>query len=473
MIKKVIIMDLRVLYSLYLFALCSILLLRYNPKQSNSTILYSNYSILLKSMLTILNKIFQTSGAKIYAVLLGIIVISITTRWLGPEGRGIVATISTWVLIFSELGELSLSTVLVFKATKDRGEAWLSEVLGLLSVHTILVTLFSWSLIALLYFGGKHLGMPDLFGETPLIPLIVGFITLPFILWEAFTKSLLNIEDKLYVYNKFQVIGSSSNAVSVLLLVVASGLGVLGVLLSKLLWQVIIAWGGVKELIKSKSGTIHFKRERYKDLLTDGVKIHLNIIGAVMLTNIDIVMVSAYLGNEQTGIYQLAVQTTLMMMIVPYAVMTVLQGELSRKGVYAIWSHQRKLLFLTLAFMIAAALFTGYTAKWWLIWLAGEEFSEAIIIFQYLLAWVIVSTATAILSVQWIGRGLFLQLSSASILTGALNISLNAIFIPKYGIMGAVWATMGTAVLALLINIGMYIYVELDVKKRNKLATEQ
>ncbi len=423
------------------------------------------------TMPAILSKIIQTSGAKIYAVLLSIIAISITARWLGPEGRGIVATISTWVLIFTDIGDLSLSTVLVFKASKKRGETWLSGAMGMLSVHTIIITAFSWSLIAFLYVGGHYLGLPNLFGETPLIPLIVGFITLPLILWDAFTKSLLNIEDKLNVYNKYQIIGSTSNAFSIVLLVVVSGLGVLGVLLSKLLWQAVVAWGGIKELLKRKTGAIHFKRDHYKDLLTDGMKMHLNIIGAVMLTNIDIVMVSAYLGNAQTGIYQMAVQTSLMMMIVPYAVMTVLQGELSRKGVHAIWGHQKKLLFLTLAFMIGAALFTGFTAKWWLLWLAGEEFAQAVTIFQYLLVWVVVSTATAILSVQWIGRGYFLQLSFASILTGTLNIGLNALLIPKYGVMGAVWATMGTAVLALLINIGMYIFVELDNKKRTVQAS--
>jgi O-antigen/teichoic acid export membrane protein len=282
----------------------------------------------------------------------------------------------------------------------------------------------------------------------------------------------LNIEDRIGVYNKYQMIGSTVNSITQDSLIMGAGVGVIGVFISKIFWQAIIAIGGIKDLLKRKTLAVYVDYGKYKDLVIKGGKMHLNMIGALMLTNIDIIMVSAYLGNKETGIYQLAVQTSLMMMTVPYAVMTILQGEVTRKGVHGIWGHQKKLLFLTLGFMIGAAIITSLTAQWWLIWLAGEEFREAITVFKYLTIWVVVSTATAILSVQWIARGLFLQLSTASIFTGIMNIVLNAIFIPKYGMMGAVWATMGTAVVALVINIGMFIWVERDVRRQAELGAD-
>ena len=416
-------------------------------------------------MRTIILKILQTSSARIYSVLLGIITLSITARWLGPEGRGVVATITTWVIILAEVGEFSLSAALIFKASKSKGGVILSNAIAVLYAHTLIITVIGWLAVALLYSGERSGLLPGFFSEMPLIPLLIGLLILPAFLWDIFSKSLLNIEDKLNIYNRFQVIGSTANSLSIIILVIFFGLGVVGVLLSKLLWQVIIAWGGIKNLLHRKTHPLRFDPTLYKSLLSNGIKLHLNIIGAIMLTNIDIVMVNGYLGNEQTGIYQLAVQTSLMMMIIPYAVMTVLQGEITRKGVRGIWPYQKKLLFLTIVFMISASIVTSLTAKWWLIWLAGEAFREAIVIFRYLTLWVIVSTATVILSVQWIGRGLFFQLSTASLLTGLINIALNMVFIPKYGMMGAVWATMGTALFALCINIGMYVYLELDSKK--------
>lgn len=426
----------------------------------------------------IILKIIQTSGAKIYALLLGMITLSITARYLGPEGRGIVATIVTWMTFLVELGELSLSGAIVYNATENNAsdkskESLLPGMLGTLGFHTFFITLLSWALIALLYFGGHHWDfIPNVFEDTPGLPLLVGFLIMPFALWGLFTRTLLNIEDRLNVFNKYQIIGSTSNSIAVVGLIAASGVGVIGVLMARFLWEGIVAIGGLIELLARKKAAITLNFHHYKDLVIKGLKMHMNMVGAMMLTSIDIIMVSSYLGNEATGIYQLAVQTSLMMMIVPYSVMTVLQGEVTRKGVHGVWPYQKKLLFLTTAFIIVSAIITGLTAKWWLLWLAGEEFKQAIVIFQYLLIWVIVSTGTAILSVQWIARGLFLQLSTASILTGLMNIGLNAALIPKYGIMGAVWATLGTAVLALVINIGMFFWVERDVRRHNRLETE-
>lgn len=424
-------------------------------------------------MRNLIVKIMQTSGAQIYSMLLGMITLSITAHVLGAEGRGIIATISTWMIFLAEFGELSLSGAIIYNATHHKTDSWISEMMGVLSLHTVIVTLVSWALIIFLFFGGAHWDfIPNVFQNTPGIPLIVGFLILPLLMWEFYTRTLLNIEDRIGVYNKFQMIGSTVNSLSLVTLILGGGVGVIAVFISKIFWQVIIAMGGIRDLLKRKTKAISVDLNKYKDLITKGSKMHLNMIGAMMLTNIDIIMVSAYLGNTETGIYQLAVQTSLMMMTVPYAVMTILQGEVTRKGVHGIWGHQKKLLFLTLGFMIGAAIITSLTAQWWLIWLAGEEFREAITVFKYLCIWVVVSTATAILSVQWIARGLFLQLSATSIFTGIMNIVLNAVFIPKYGMMGAVWATMGTAVVALIINVGMFIWVERDVRRHARLEAK-
>ncbi len=423
-------------------------------------------------MRNLIIKIMQTGGAKIYSVLLGIITLSITARWLGPEGRGIVASVITWVTIFTELAAVSLGSVLIFKATKDRDEKWIPRMLGTLFGHTVIVTLLSWSLIALLYIAGNHWGLPNLLGEIPAIALLVGFLILPLGLWDVYSRDLLNIEDRLNVYNKFQIVGSTVNSLSIVVLVVVSGFGVLGVLFSKIIWQLIIAVGGIRDLISHTSTKITYSFETYKDLLKNGLKMHLGTIGAIMTTSIDIVMVNAYLGNEQTGIYQLAVQMSQLMLIVSYSANTVLQGELTRKGVYGVWSYQKKILGMTLAFIIASSIFMGFTAKWWLITLAGEEFREAIIIFQLLLITIVVNTINTVMSVQWIGRGWFLLNSGITLFKGVMNIGLNALLIPQYGILGAVYATIAVITFSLFINIAMFIYCELDSRRHNKLQAE-
>ncbi len=416
-------------------------------------------------------KIIKTSGAKIYSVLLGILTLAIVARWLGPEGMGIVATVNTWVQIFVEVTGLSLGSVLIFKATRSRHEGWLASIMGVLLKHTLLVTLLSWVIVALLFVGGKYWNWPNIFGEIPAIALVVGFIALPFSLWDLYTNSLLNIEDRLSVYNRYQVIGSTANAGSIVILVVIAGFGVLGVLFSKVLWQFIVAFGGIKNLLENNTKKLTYHVDTYKDLLKNGLKIHIGTLGAILTLSIDIVMVNAYLGNERTGIYQLAVQMSQLMLIVSYAATTVLQGELTRKGVHGIWPYQKKVLALTLAFIVLASIFMGLTVKWWLIWIAGEEFQDAILVFQLLLITIVVNTITAVMSVQWIGRGWFLLNSTITLVKGLMNIGLNALWIPTHGILGAVYATIAVITLSLFINIAMFIYCELDTRKHNKQLT--
>lgn len=423
-------------------------------------------------MRNLILKIIHASGAKIYSVLLGIVTLAIIARWLGPEGMGIVATVTTWVQIFVEVTGLSLGTVLIYKATHKRHAGWLASIMGALLRHTLVVTLISWTIVALLFLAAKYWNFPNVFGELPAIALVIGFIALPFGLWDLYTNSLLNIEDRLSVYNKYQIIGSTSNTLSIIVLVVFAGFGVLGVIFSRVLWQFIIAFGGIKNLLKNNATKISYQTDIYKDLLINGIKMHIGTIGAIMTLSIDVVMVNAYLGNERTGIYQLAVQMSQLMLLVSFAANTVLQGELTRKGVHGIWPYQKKILGLSVAFIIFASLIMGFTVKWWLIWIAGVEFKDAIPIFQLLLITIVVNTITAVMSVQWIGRGWFVLNSSITLIKGFMNIGLNALLIPMYGIFGAVYATIAVITLSLFINFAMFIYCEFDARRHNKQLLE-
>lgn len=418
-------------------------------------------------MKKILYSILQTGGAKIYSLLLSIITLSLTTHWLGTEGRGIFVSVSTWLDLFIQVGGLSFGTVFIYQATQKRESNWLASRIASINIHITVVTILAGTFIAICYYGSIHWGLKNPFSNIPLSILLIGLIALPFGMWEIYSNSLLNIENKLSHFNRYQIIASTSNSLAVIILVVLIPLGVYGVVFAKLIWKVVAATGGLKKLISLNTHTLHYSLTHYQQLVREGLKLHLNSIGALMTTTIDIIMVNAYLGNEQTAYYQLGVQLNQMMLIVPIAAMTVLQGEITRKGYHAIWRYQTKLLTMSLGFIVATGVIAALTAQWWLIWLAGEDFYPAIKIFQYLLLFTFVATFTTLLSVQWIARGLFSTISTITLIKGVINITLNALLIPQYGLMGAVWATYAVAGFSLLVNLAMYFYCELDWQKQN------
>ena len=427
-------------------------------------------------MKQLLQKIIETGGAKIYAVLLGIITLAISARWLGPEGRGIYAAVTTWVILFTDLTHLSLGTALIHRATNEREQGWLSSVMGNLFSFTVVVTLFSWSIALLIYYAGQW-GLPTLFNDLPWWALLIGFIAMPFGIWDSYTQTLLNIEDKLRYYNKVQIAGSTSNTLLVILLVVVQGLGVAGALFAKLFWASLVAIGGIHKLLfitkeRATGGirTVSTNMGELKSLVTNGLKLHVGILGTLMLVHIDIIMVNSYLGNVQTGIYQLAVQVVSMMLIVSYASMTVLQGEATKLGAYRLWAKQKKILMMVFAFIVVACFIAAVTADWWLILLAGQEFAASVPIFRMLVFVVMEQTVTNILSVQFVARGWFWQLSAINISKGILNVVLNMILIPKYGIEGAVYGTLIVSACVFTLNIFLFFYFDRNVKKH--LASE-
>ena len=88
--------------------------------------------------------IAHTSGAKIYSLLIGVLILSLTARLLGPEGRGQFATISTWVGMFSSFAYLSLGQVALHRMASDQMKNRFGHLLGSLLLVTIIVTLVGW-----------------------------------------------------------------------------------------------------------------------------------------------------------------------------------------------------------------------------------------------------------------------------------------------------------------------------------------
>src|SRR5947199_1686655 len=92
-----------------------------------------------------------TSGTKAYWMIGGMVAMIITARFLGPQGRGVIAAATSWVALFVTFGHLSLSHVIVYVVgARDRAEA-LPAVAGSLLAITAVITLAGWAIAAAMY----------------------------------------------------------------------------------------------------------------------------------------------------------------------------------------------------------------------------------------------------------------------------------------------------------------------------------
>ncbi|PHR95981.1 MAG: hypothetical protein COA80_09500 [Leeuwenhoekiella sp.] len=401
-------------------------------------------------------RILQTGGVKIYAILLGMVSITVTARILGPEGRGEFVAINTWVTTFSTFAYLSLGQVAVHRAAKSDGQSWLPDAYHTLLTFALLATGAGWAVAILLYISPWD----RVFGDLTPAWLLLGFLLLPFRIWEQYSSSLLMALERLDIYNRFKFIGSTLGFLLTLLLLVIVGLGVEGVLTSNLVSQIVIAAGGLALLHRSAGGWSKPKRTVMGNYLGSGLKLHMNAIGMFFITGSDILMLNYHRGAEETAFYQLGVQLMGMMMLVPQAAQMVIYGKVSKLGPDQAWgTHRKVLLQVTVLVMLGAAV-AGVTAPWWIVLLVGEAFEPSVDLFQWLLLASVGMTFSTVMAPQWIGRGFFSTVSVMALCFGVLNLTLNWFWIPEYGMYGALYATLITYTISVLVNGGMAFYCQ-------------
>lgn len=408
--------------------------------------------------------IAHTSGAKVYSLLVGVLTLSLTARLLGPEGRGQVAVITTWVSMFSTFAYLSLGQVALHRMAGDPTHRRFGYLLGSLLLLAAVLTIAG----GLAAFGMYAYNPNGTFKGLPAVALLVGFMALPFLVWEHYGSSLLMGLGRIHIYNKYQVIGRTTTVVAVFALVGWLGFGVAGVLAASLLGQIIVAMGGIGFLLaftKQEGVTCKPQKAETHALLLGGAKLHLNAIGTFLFTSANVLILNNYHGTEQTGYFQMAIQLLGVLMIIPVSASMVIYSKVTSLGPNGAWPENKRLLIQITLGMIALSVIAAILAPWGITLLAGEKFRPAVEPFQWMLLGVIGMTFSTVMAPQWIGRGYFWQAAGLTFLVGAINLAANFWLIPIYGMTGAIYAFLGTYLFSVVGNGAMAWHCQTQSKK--------
>lgn len=182
-----------------------------------------------------------------------------------------------------------------------------------------------------------------------------------------------------------------------------------------------------------------------KRLLKEGRWLLLSGIAAVIYLKIDQVMLANMLDERAVGLYSVATRLSEVWYFIPAAIMTAFFPRLVKQKESDIRTYERDLQRLNdtlfvMSFMVATV--TTLTADWFLPVLFGPEYHEsAPILVVHIWAGLFVFMRS--LLSKWLIIENYAKLSLLSQVLGALvNVGLNVIFIPRYGPIGAAWATL-------------------------------
>lgn len=382
-------------------------------------------------------QVVHTSGARLYALGAGLIILAFTARYLGPEGRGIVVAAMAWVSMAAAFGSMSLGQVAVHFAVGKPPREWIPPTLGTLLSVLVAATVIAWAVVAI----GYSMTEGHLFRNLTGAVLAVAFLSLPTLIWADYASSILVCLDDLKVANAAQVAGSSINAFLVVLLLDVTPAGVYAPLIAASAAGALTATITFRA-IRRRGGGPRIDGRHSRTMMTGAVKLHANAVGTYFFTQASLLIVNHYRPAGETAFFALALQLLFVAQIAPNAAGLVAYTIVSKHGPDAAWHQQRLLLLQTLA-LTAALVVAGYIlAPLAVTILAGAAFAPAVPLFRMMLPSLFGMTFSAIMASQWIGRGFFLLASVITLATGLINIIATFFAVRRFGLAGAAWATL-------------------------------
>jgi O-antigen/teichoic acid export membrane protein len=390
---------------------------------------------------SVLNNISFTFGARIITLLLTVLIGIIIARTLGPSGKGLLAVITMVVTVILQLGNLgiiafntyAISNKSVKKENIIGNSFWAGLIIGAISF--VVVGFFAF------YF-------PLFFRNIPRSYLLVYLLSSPFILWLGFFNAILIGKQKFRKLNIFIIIGQVINLIGVASLLLVFKLDVFYVLAWYVLINIINALLPMSFVFLTDGLHLNLNLSVLKKSLNYGFKIYLASIFAFLILRVDLYMVNFFKGMAEAGFYSLASTFGNTFFILPLSIITVIfpkintQDKLKKESIA---KYSRITLFLVFLVAIGVLLFIKLVIGL----LYGQAFLPSvqpiILLLPGLIAWSIV----AVLAQYFASIGYPLKITISWFLVAVLNVVLNFIYIPQYGMIAAALSSTACYVLAL------------------------
>jgi O-antigen/teichoic acid export membrane protein len=409
-------------------------------------------------------KTARTAAAQLYSMVIGILSLSLTARMLGPEGRGQVAAILSWVALFSTIGHLSLGLVGTSRIATRKDSVWFGELLGSLLCIAAALSVIAWAIALSLQLGPRE----GIFSGLPVFPLVVGFSMLPWFILESYGTSLLIAKEGVDIHSKALVFARSISVLALYIMLGMLAWGVTGAVLAATLSPIIVSMVGIGYLIKTNEGKICFSWRETRALLVGGAKLHVNAVGTFLFSmSTGVLIINHYRGAVEAGYFQVAAQLFGVIMILPQAVSMVVYGKVTSLGPDDAWPLNRSILKRAMLATLIGGAVAWVAAPWLIRVVAGSEFEPSAEVFRWLLPALLGTTLSAAMAPQWIGRGMFVQASALTMTVGIVSLCVSLHLAEKLGMYGAVYASLAAYGIGASINLAFYIYCNRRTSKRN------
>jgi O-antigen/teichoic acid export membrane protein len=387
-------------------------------------------------------------ASQIFVALLGVVALKIMTHALGVEKYGIYATILAFVSTFALLTDLGLNAITAREIAKhpDQANSIISHNMGL--------RIFLVSLMIPIIFGLSFLFYPQGPAGLRLGILLMSF----YLFFDAIrTVSLAYFVSK--VRNEITaIINAIQQTLQLILIILAAALGwpiygYIGIFLFTCIVVSALAFGWARRYVEVRPRA---NIQRWKQILAMSLS-----LGALQLINMlylkaDSILLSVLKGTAAVGIYSIAYSLILAFLTLPGFIMTALMPSLATAGHEAL----KPIIDKALQYMaiLACLLFAGsFVVRNDIIPIVSSQAfaaaSTPFVILALASSFTYLNSVWGFASVALNKHHKMVYIAATTFL---INILLNLLFIPRYSISGAAWATVISECLALIGSIVIF-----------------
>jgi O-antigen/teichoic acid export membrane protein len=372
-------------------------------------------------------------------VFIGLLTSVVLARALGAEGRGQLAVIMLLPAMLSTFLNLGVSPANVFYISSGR-------VSSNIALRTSMLLAFSFSLL------GVSISVPlllfksdTLFPGAPLWLLLLGMSLFPIQLLDGFFVSIINGQQRFKEYAAISLLSPFLYLAALSAFVWILNSGVIGAVASKLVVSIVslmVLFFFFRNFFRepcSKRDIVHYSKQCFNY----GGRSHLSNIMAFVNYRADLFILNLFLSSANLGIYAISIALAESLWLLSKGINTVLLPKLSelhnaeKKRKMLTPFIARWVFLLTFAAATVAAIIIPYAINL----LYGAEFMPGAQTFRVLLIGIALGSFSRVLANDIAARDFPQYNFYASIAVVSVNVTMNFILIPKWGILGAAAAT--------------------------------
>ncbi len=397
-----------------------------------------NRLVMFKELRGLLSQTFVYGLSTGFGKLMAVFLMPIYMRFLSPSDYGVLAIVAVTTGFMSVFLSMSLKSS-IFRFYYDRDEKARKQLVGTIFLLIVFVNL---PVVSLLIFFASHISKWLLDSGAYWIIFSVSFVSVFLGSINVISLGLLRAEGKARYYSIIVNSGTLTSIIVSIMLVVVFKKGVLGIVLGSLSGAAVLC--GLGTFFLKDKIAFSFDKALAMDSLSYSIPLMFAALPVVILTMSDRFFLKWYSAIDQVGLYtigykignliQLGVVWPFILAWGPFVIS--ISNKPNHKHIYA------KVLDYYLIISLLLTLGISILAKDILMWVAPPAFWNA---YRVVILVALSYTIYGVFGILNAGIYITKKTKYVPITTGVaavLNLALNYLLIPIFGMMGAATATL-------------------------------